>query len=393
MSKRNTSIIIKGKHYNALTGDLLVAAKNTPKATAVAVKPSRSIDGVIGGSAKRPMIAPLSVPKAPTKSLNARTPAAHGKPHHTKPSATLMRHVVTKPSTPSVKRHAKSQAPASTASQPTVIVHHSLVTKTAIHTVNHQRLARAKQVSTSDKIAHFAHEVAQATPLFIEETAAAIDKAIVIPQTSMPNRVYRPDVAPSRTRPSTTSDVFEQALLRATSHEEPAPAETARSKRLRRKAARSLRQRMVRFSVGAVAVLALVGVFGFQNADTLQFKAAANRSGFAVTMPGYQPSGFKVAAIQSSSGYLGVDYVSNTSYGSRNFKLTERPSGWDNKTLLSNITSSDNNFLYTTLEKSGLTVYVYGRNQAAWVNNGVLYQLHGNGSLGTNEFGEIAASM
>jgi hypothetical protein len=388
VSKRNTSIIIKGKHYDALTGDLLVAIKNPPKPVV-----AKSIDGVRGGASKQPVVVALAVPKAPSVSLHARQPAAHGKPHHTKPSATLMRHAVTKPSVSSVKRRSKVQAAASSASHPAVIVHHPLVTKTAIHAVNHPRLARAQQVSTSDKIAHFAHEIAQATPIFIEETTAAIDKAIVIPQTSMPNRVYRPDVAPGRSRQATTSDVFEQALLRATSHEQPAPAETARSKRLRRKAARSLRQRMVRFSVGAVAVLALVGFFGFQNADTLQFKTAANKSGFAVTMPGYQPAGFKVAAIHSYSGYLDVDYASNTSYGNRNFKLTERPSTWDNKTLLNNLITGGNTTLYATLEKSGRTVYVYGRNQAAWVNNGVLYQLHGNGSLGTNEFGEIAASM
>ena len=135
---------------------------------------------------------------------------------------------------------------------------------------------------------------------------------------------------------------------------------------------------MVSLSAGAVAVLALIGVFGFHS-DTVQFKLAANRSGFAATMPSYQPEGYSVADVQVVSGYLNVRYT-NPSIN-RTYAVTEKPSYWDSETLLSKITAGTDSKTYATVQKAGRTVYVYGRNQAAWVNNGVLYQFWATAAL------------
>lgn len=397
MTKRNTIIKINGKHYNAITGDLLhtpVAAAVTPSKTVV--KTVKSIDGVVGGTSVKhnPATAVKSVTKVPAKKPTvSRTAAAHAKAHHVRPSAALMRHAVAKPTSTSLKRHTKVQAPVHSASHFPLASAITVAPKLSLHSVNHQRAKRAAAVATSPSVAHFAREVAVAVSRDVEQAVAAIDKAIVIPQTPTPSSVYRPDVMrPAQVRRQ-TSDIFEQALIRATSHEEPAPTSVQTAKR--RRSLRSLRRRMVSFSAGTVAVLAMIGVFGYHSSGTIKIKMAANRAGFSATIPAYQPKGFSVAKIESSSGFINVRYARDAQVvgASTSFALTEKPSNWNSETLLTNITASSSTSTYTTVKKAGRTVYVYGRNQAAWVNNGILYQVLGNGALSTHEFGEIAASM
>ncbi|MDB5169848.1 MAG: hypothetical protein JWN82_244 [Candidatus Saccharibacteria bacterium] len=388
MAKRNTSIKINGQHYDALTGVLLTDISAAPKQPVV-----KSIDGVVGKQPKHtpaPTIIkpePLEV-RAP-KAAAVRTPAAHAKAHYTKSSATLMRHAVAKPQAQSLKRHVKVQSSTLSTTQ----AHHPVKvnTKLSVYGLNHQRAARAAQVSLSPKIARFAQEVVSATPVAVEQALSALNKAIVIPQTITASPVYRPDVMPARTRKTASSDIFEQALLRATSHEQPAPIIAGNKKN--RRAARSLRRRMISYSAGAVAVLALAGFLGVQHADTIQFKVATNKAGFSATMPDYKPIGFVVDSVRSYNGYVGVKYVADTIEGNRSFAITEKPSSWNSNTLLTNIQANGEDTAYQTIEKAGRTVYVYGNNQAAWVNNGILYQLAGNGALAVHEIGQIAASM
>jgi hypothetical protein len=146
---------------------------------------------------------------------------------------------------------------------------------------------------------------------------------------------------------------------------------------------------MATAAAGAVIVMAVAGVFGYQT-PTVQFKLAANQAGFAATMPKYQPAGFKIADVKVQGGYLNLRYSSPTN---RNFAVTEKATVWDSETLLTQITSSPNATNYSAVQKAGRTIYVYGRNQAAWVHNGILYQVLGNGALSTQDFAQIAASM
>lgn len=390
MAKRNTSIQINGKHYDALTGALL--SSKVVSATKSVKTASKSIDGVVAGTvqtAKRVAPAPQPIvvkPTAPAKPAVARAAAAHVKAHHVKPSATLMRHAVKKPTHASLKRHTKVQTPTHHAKQLAAVRHLAVQPKLSLYTVNQQRADRAKQVAKSPRVGRFAHELAVTLEHDVQTAAVAINKAIIIPQTAMPSGAFQP-VLGSAPRQSKPSDIFEQALLRATSHEEPAPNITTKKGR---RAMRLLRRRMVSFSAGAVAVLAIIGVFGFQN-ESVQFKMATKEAGFSATMPGYQPAGFEVDDVSVNSGYVNVRYH-NPSLN-RSFAVTEKPSNLNSESLLSQITSSRSSSTYSTVKHAGRTIYVYGKNQAAWVHNGILYQVLGNGALGTKEFVAIAASM
>lgn len=391
MAKRNTSIKINGRHYDAVTGALLsdVSATSVRHAT-------KSIDGVVrssGAHATPPparSMEPVVMKTAPaTKPTRKRSAAAHAKAHHVTPSATLVRRAVTKPQTSSLKRHVKVQSSTLATAMP---AHLSKVTpKLSFYSMNEQRLARAAQTAMSPKVSRFAHDMRIVAPKAVEQAFTAIENAVVIPQTTAsPHVVYRPDVSPVRRNQTTTSDVFERALQRATSHEQVSPIiQGGKKGRL----TRALKRRMVSYGAGAVAVLAISGFLGVQNADNIQFKLATNSAGFAATMPSYQPHGFAMDSVRTYNGYVGLKYVADTIQGSRSYAITEKPSSWNSSTLLTSILANGETASYRVVEKAGRTVYVYGNNQAAWVNNGILYQLVSTGTLGNHEIGQIAASM
>lgn len=393
MTKRKTSIQINGKHYDAITGALL-SYEETPVPRTI--KPAaKSIDGVIGGAKGpiKPVHAHQAVasPSKP-KPVKPHQPASHAKARQVKPSAALMRHAVAKPTTAPLKRHTKVHHSTHNASHIVATSKYVVVPKTSLHGINHQRAARASAITKSPHIIHFAQELSTTISRDIEQTVAAIDKAIVVPQTFTPTGQYRPDIRRAQPRrQATSSDIFEQALLKATSHEQPAPVNTPAKKR---RSFAVMRRRMVSFGAGAVAVLAMVGVFGYHG-DTIQFKVATSRAGFAATRPAYQPKGYTITSIQASSGYVNLRYVSPTNIDgiARSYALTEKPTSWDSETLLSNITASKNATNYSAIKKAGRTIYVYGKNQAAWVHNGILYQVLGSGSLSSNDVIAIATSM
>jgi hypothetical protein len=301
-----------------------------------------------------------------------------------------MRRAVAKPQTASLKRHVKVQSSMLATVQPAQLT--KITPKISFYGVNEQRLVRAAQTAMSPKVSRFAREMtAIIAPPAVEQAFTAIEKAIVIPQTAAPKHIiYRPDISPARPNKTTTSDIFEQALQRATSHEQPAPmVRSSKKGRL----TRTLKRRMVSYGAGAVAVLAIAGFFGVQNADTIQFKMATNRAGFSATMPSYQPHGFAMDSVRTYNGYVGLKYVADSIEGKRSYAITEKPSSWNSSTLLTSIMADGQNISYRVVEKAGRTVYVYGNNQAAWVNNGILYQLVSTGTLGNHEIGQIAASM
>lgn len=376
MAKNNTSIQINGKQYNAATGVLLPTK-------------SRSIDGVVGSSKPLSAVKPAAVtPKTavtpvatPIKHLRpdvvrpARSQAPHAAAHHPSGAATLMRSAVSKPTNASLKRRGKVLASTHTAAHLTAASSVVVAPKLSLSTVNEHRAARASKTPLSPRIVRFGQ------PNII--TPQAVD----IP--AMPNEVPAAVILHANTPAAQrTADMFERAIEQATGHEAtPLPAG---------KKGGFVRRRMVHFAVGAVVLLAIsVGIFGFHANQAVQFKLAANRAGFAATMPGYQPKGFSIADINVSAGQLNLRYASADSINGvgRSFALTEKPVDWTSQDLSAKLANSPTSANYATLQKAGRTIYIYGQNQAAWVSNGILYQVLGNGALNTQEFAQIASSM
>jgi hypothetical protein len=121
-------------------------------------------------------------------------------------------------------------------------------------------------------------------------------------------------------------------------------------------------------------------------------KVAANRAGFAATMPSYQPSGYSLSGpIAYSPGQVTVNFASNSD--DRKFSLRQQPTTWDSDALLENyVTKQSDNYL--TYQDQGLSIYIFDGTSAAWVNGQKMYIIDGSSSqLDTDQILKLATSI
>lgn len=151
------------------------------------------------------------------------------------------------------------------------------------------------------------------------------------------------------------------------------------------------------FSASSAALslvgLLLIGAYIWQiNYPNLAFKVAAGKAGISTTMPGYIPSGWKLSNnIKTSPGK--VSYSIQTDNSKRKMDITTAKTDWDSQALAENyVTSQSANYL--ALQAQGLTIYMYGDNQASWINKGNWYRLEGsNHGLTQDQIIKIATSL
>ncbi|MBI2797865.1 DUF4367 domain-containing protein [Candidatus Saccharibacteria bacterium] len=137
----------------------------------------------------------------------------------------------------------------------------------------------------------------------------------------------------------------------------------------------------------------VVGLYVWQiNYPNLAFKVASGKAGINASLPNYLPSGWKVSGdIQASPGL--ISYNVSNSNGSQQMQVQEAKTDWDSQALAENyVTQKSDNYL--ALQAQGLTIYMYGNNQASWINKGTWYRLEGNTSgLNQDQLIKIATSL
>lgn len=366
MIKTKTIIEFNGRRYDAVSGRPLTRPLAAPK----------TIDGIVRSRRSAPVVLPR-----PAKPVNqAKTTAKPHRPRavaqptsHQKPAPqaakTLMRQAVHKPAA-SFKGQVRAQnrtdvlvRPPSTTVQP----------KASIHQVDAKRLARAAGTPHSSLISRFgsvgtpAHITTAPAKVQVRPAAAPVAAPVVLP-------------APA-SRPS--ADIFEQALQRATSHEQP-PVKPAKRQRRGR--------RLTNIGATVAAVLLVGGFIAYQNMANLTLKVAAARAGFAASLPGYQPAGFSIGQFAYHPGNVTIHFRSNSD--GRSFALVEQPSGWDSASLLSNFVNSAAGKSYQTALAAGQTIYLYGNhNDATWVSGGIWYRINNQNGLSTAQIVNLASSM
>lgn len=151
------------------------------------------------------------------------------------------------------------------------------------------------------------------------------------------------------------------------------------------------------FSASSLALsafgLILVGAYIWQiNYPNLAFKVAASKAGISASSPGYIPSGWKLSNnIKTSPGT--VSYGLQSDGNKRQVAITEVKTDWDSQALAENyITGQSPNYL--ALQAQGLTIYMYGDNQASWVNRGNWYRIEGQShGLSQDQIIKIATSL
>jgi hypothetical protein len=291
----------------------------------------------------------------------------HKKPHAPQPATTLMRHAVAKPKA-SLKHRVKAvghldHTPTATA----------LMTKPSAHTLDSQRLRHAKQVAKSPAISRFGK--------ILPSVPSGASLPMSQPLSIQPRPANKKPLRP----PTTTAELLQRALEGATSHQQP------RQKHLpARLAKRVAERRITSISIMAASTAVLIGFVLYANLTAIQLQMASSKAGFTANLPGYQPVGYRFAHLNYSPGNVAMRFQSNSD--SRTYAISEKLSAWDSQTLRSDFVAGLGQD-YQTVETAGHTLYVYGHNNATWVNSGIWYQIKSDGALSVHQLVQLASSM
>src|SRR5581483_11461597 len=180
-------------------------------------------------------------------------------------------------------------------------------------------------------------------------------------------------------------DIFEQAIAYARSHEQPTPKAlgTLKAKHSHRK------HNKIAGVFASIAMLAALSGFIFwQNRTDIELQLASARSGVPASMPAYKPDGYAIKGLTYSPGTVTIGFSSHTG----SFNVVQKSSNWDSETLLQNYVATSGQ-AYNAYQAAGRTVYVYGNDNATWVNGGIWYQIKDSGQLSKSQLINLATSM
>ncbi len=292
-------------------------------------------------------------------------------------AATLMRTAVTKP-------HSHHPSPAAGRLEPDST---DPGQNDAFTSINAQpavaRRQRAQKTSKSGSISRFSYSAD--IPVVVKKTA----HLAVQDSPSQSITVHHiTEAAPALSTP--VGDLFESALTKATSHQQPAP----KTKHRRSKTAKKLGLSRRATNIGATAliVLALGGFIAYQNLASISMHMAVAKAGVHATLPGYRPAGFALSHnFQTAPGQVVISFKSHSD--DRNFKLSQSTSDWNSQTLLDNYVATTDEHYQQISQGNGQTVFLYGDANATWVNGGVWYKIEGNSSLSSDQLLKIANSF
>lgn len=313
--------------------------------------------------------------------------------------------------TESAHPHSLAEArTAAIANQPAVVpVHESAASapKITAHrdkVAHHQeRYERAKEISRSQHIAKFGHHLSASTPEPASTTAAEateVATASALPANPATEPFARFEdrfadhFAPSH-EPAAQPETELPAHV-ATHHEAmrrlaPAPHATANTHSNGNAPWRNLSGPRTSQVMAVAAIVAIMGGYiWLQNYPKLAIKSASQQAGIQASLPGYVPSSYSLDNTDTKPGLITFSFKS-PSQGEA-LTIAQKRTAWDSSSLLDNyIAKQAAN--YSAVEGQGLTIYLYGQNQAAWINHGVLYQISGAGRLSRDQVLKIAYSL
>ncbi len=271
--------------------------------------------------------------------------------HHTvQKSQTLNRRIVKKAG-PAVSSH----------SQPKVrpdISRHAGVTKFAPHPV----AAKKPVPSASDH--HVPHPIAQR----VHHKQAAMQ--------------MKPQAQPA---PKPAAVIKAEAIQESL---DAAPSHSANHQQVRKT---KRYPRVLSVASASLALLLLGGYFTYLNMPSLSVRVAAAQAGVNASFPSYHPDGYSLnGPVAYTQGQVTMKFASNS--GPQNFTVSQSKTSWDSSAVLENYIKDKAGDNYITYDEHGLTIYTYGGN-AAWVNAGVLYTIHGDAPLSGDQIRHIATSM
>jgi len=254
---------------------------------------------------------------------------------------------------------------------------------------NPSREAHAKDVAKHSRVQRFGHPTpsnpspqpvikAKASPRHSHAAVASSTTAVALP--SMVTSASHQKL----------ERMLDLALTRADAHKQA----------LRYHAARHFWQRpgflgrRTGIKLGLMAVLLIVaaGFVAWQKFPQLSIKLAASRAHISASVPSYKPEGYGLAApAQAIDGKVLIKYkaVSDASQG---YDIYQAPSDMTSTSLVNTLVPAGTQM--QTSQVGGNTVYIYGpKNDAAWVNNGILYRLDDHANLSSDQIINIVKGL
>jgi hypothetical protein len=301
-------------------------------------------------------------------SKNKQPAAAHKLHQRTEKAQTLMRGALKKPAVP-LGAHIQRLTPG----------------------YNPRREDHAKHVAKHSRVQRFGSPVPSASPgssqtLRAEVTprhsgaSAAADTSISV---ALPSMI----TSASHQKLERMLDI---ALTRADAHKQA----------LRYHAARHFWQRPsflgrrtgLKISLLIILILSAAGFAAWQKFPQLSIKLAASRTHIHASVPSYKPEGYSFAApAQAINGQVLIKYKAAAG-ADQGYDISQASSDMTSTSLASTLTPSGSQM--QTSQVGGNIVYIYGpKNDAAWVNNGILYKLSDHANLSSDQIIDIVKGL
>jgi hypothetical protein len=358
LSKTNSIIEVNGNRYDAISGQLVQAARK-PK-TSPHTSSKTMIDGFVLGShhAKRQVKKSLAHAKSRTKVASMDI---HGRQQR---SRTLMRQVVKKPA---------GKSP-SQAEQPL---------KANNHHVSPLKQLRAKTAVKHPHVNRFGYfaEKPQAKPS-LEPARPAQKPAAEI----MPASPALPSLITSASHHK-LEKMLDEALLNADAHKQ------IMNRRSQPGFLASLTDmpRWMKFAALAVFVSVAALFLIWQNLPAVAVHVAAAKAHVNAALPSYTPEGFAYAgSLKYAPGAVTMEFK-DKKHDQGSFSLTQTASNLSGQSLQDSALPKDSPV--QTSEVKGTTVYIYGNSNALWTNRHVLYKLENKANLSSDQVLKIVQSL
>jgi hypothetical protein len=140
-----------------------------------------------------------------------------------------------------------------------------------------------------------------------------------------------------------------------------------------------------------VVLLSAMLVLVWQKIPQVSAKIAGLRAHVDASVPAYKPEGYQLATpIKSQSGSVVIKY--KTPSAGSGFDIAEQQSNMTSTSLAQTVVPQGSQV--QTSHVDGNTVYIYGpNNDAAWVNNGILYTIKDRSQLSSDQIIKIVHSL
>ncbi len=259
------------------------------------------------------------------------------------------------------------------------------------HTIDHAA-ARIKQVTTP--ISHVAPAVVHpvAAKRRIGRFEDRFEQAKTVPKSHHISRFggSSAELPVSTTRPvdGAAAPAASELPVAAITHHE---ALTLFVERLEQKSEQTMRApRTSKYAAITAAVLIMTGYIWLQNYPKFAISAAGSKAGLSASLPGYVPSSFNLSNTSTAPGLVTLSFASPNQ--SQPLTIEQHRTAWDTGSLLDNYVAKQSTD-YTAVQGQGLTIYLFNKDQAAWVNHGVWYSIAGATQLSRDQILKIAYSL